>query len=310
MSTYEGYELHSRHIINYFKDKQYKLKDIRPIHIEEYYNYMLTHGKVNPITNERIGLSIRTVRSHKFIIKSALDKAVINDLIKSNPANSVKVTNKKNKDLARPIHFFTSEQANQFIRFVNDKDDVLADLIFITLYYGLRRSEVLGLTLKSVDLEQKRLYIKRTIVKVNDTHDNEQTKTKASEASFVITDDMIPFFMRVIAKKKENKQFYGNEYADSDFLLTWQDGHAFAPDYIYHHFKDLVKEFGRTEMTFHGLRHSCASILYEKGWSPKDIQMWLRHADFYTTMNIYTHIDNFFNTERAENMVGILQIPD
>lgn len=87
------------------------------------------------------------------------------------------------------------------------------------------------------------------------------------------------------------------------------DGRLFAPDYVYHHFKKLVKKFGIPEMTFHGLRHSCASMLYEKGWSAKDIQIWLGHADFYTTMNIYTHIDNLFNTERAEKMEGTLNIP-
>ena len=70
-----------------------------------------------------------------------------------------------------------------------------------------------------------------------------------------------------------------------------------------------MREFGYPNMTFHGLRHSCASILYEKGWSAKDIQLWLRHADYYTTMNIYTHIDNYFNVERSQRIVGTLKIP-
>ena len=43
-------------------------------------------------------------------------------------------------------------------------------------------------------------------------------------------------------------------------------------------------------MRFHDLRHSCASILYDKGWNLKDIQEWLGHADIETTWGIYTHI--------------------
>ena len=43
-------------------------------------------------------------------------------------------------------------------------------------------------------------------------------------------------------------------------------------------------------MRFHDLRHSCASILYDKGWNLKDIQEWLGHADIETTGGIYTHI--------------------
>ncbi len=45
-------------------------------------------------------------------------------------------------------------------------------------------------------------------------------------------------------------------------------------------------------MRFHDLRHSCASILYYKGWKEKDIQEWLGHSDIGTTMGIYTHISN------------------
>ena len=43
-------------------------------------------------------------------------------------------------------------------------------------------------------------------------------------------------------------------------------------------------------MRFHDLRHSCASILYDKGWDLKDIQTWIGHANIKTTANIYTHI--------------------
>ena len=46
----------------------------------------------------------------------------------------------------------------------------------------------------------------------------------------------------------------------------------------------------RISKMFHGLRHSCASILYDKGWELKDIQTWLGHADIETTGGIYTHI--------------------
>ena len=38
------------------------------------------------------------------------------------------------------------------------------------------------------------------------------------------------------------------------------------------------------------MRHSCASILYDKGWDLKDIQTWIGHANIKTTANIYTHI--------------------
>lgn len=55
------------------------------------------------------------------------------------------------------------------------------------------------------------------------------------------------------------------------------------------------------------LDHSTASILYELGWNAKDIQEWLGHADYYTTMNIYTHIDQAHRQEQAHSLDGILE---
>lgn len=111
----------------------------------------------------------------------------------------------------------------------------------------------------------------------------------------------------MLEKKKENKEFFGNTYSQNPELFVWEDGHTIAPDYVYHHFKKLVKEFGRPDITFHALRHSTASLLASRGWHPKEIQEWLRHADFYTTMNIYTHLDQDRLVERFERLTGILK---
>jgi integrase len=53
-----------------------------------------------------------------------------------------------------------------------------------------------------------------------------------------------------------------------------------------------VRRNGLASITFHGLRHSCASMLVNDGFNPKDIQEWLGHSDVRTTMNIYGHLDS------------------
>lgn len=310
LSTYEGYALHSRHVTEYFSAHKLKLKDLKARHFEEYYHYMLTSGKVDRVTGEKAGLAIRTVRSHKFIINAALNQAVLNEIIASNPALNIKVTNKSKKQLARKIQFFTQEEANEFIRFTYKRHDVLADLIYATLYFGLRRSEVLALTEDSVDFKRHKLHIDKTIVKVTTLQKKDRTKTPDSMRTYTLSSEMEEFFHGVIRIKQKNKLFYGDDYQFSPYLFTWEDGHALAPDYVYHHFKKLVKEFGRPEFTFHNLRHSTASILFERKWQPKDIQEWLGHADFYTTMNIYTHISKYHQDERAESLNGTLLLPN
>ncbi|EET60774.1 site-specific recombinase, phage integrase family [Marvinbryantia formatexigens DSM 14469] len=135
------------------------------------------------------------------------------------------------------------------------------------------------------------LHINRTIVKLLTLQGKNETKAPDSCRSYPLTEEMESFFMRVIEKKEANGKYYGNTYHENTFLFTWEDGKPFAPDFVYHHFTRLIKKYGKPGFTFHNLRHSTASMLYEKGWHPKDIQEWLGHADFYTTMNIYTHLE-------------------
>ena len=56
---------------------------------------------------------------------------------------------------------------------------------------------------------------------------------------------------------------------------------------------------------FHDLRYSCASLLYAKGVSLKDIQEWLGHSDISTTSNIYTHLNFDSKVASASAIIGI-----
>lgn len=306
-STLEGYKLHAKHIISYFSEKKILLGEISYKDIDDYCIFMLKEGKINRYTRERSGLSIRTVRSHKFLITSALQKAVLYGYIEKNPAEGVRVTNKKNHQLAKKPQFFTYNEAQKYLEFLKETHDILYDFIKATLIYGLRKSEALGLTTEALDFKNHKLYINRTVVKIVTIHDENATKTFDSDREYPLTPAMEQFWKRVLAKKKENQLFYGNKYISTEFLFTWDDGKPFSPDYVYHHHKKMVEKFGRPGLTVHNLRHSTASILMELGWTAKDIQEWLGHADYSTTMNIYTHISKTLKREKALDLNEIIE---
>ena len=52
-------------------------------------------------------------------------------------------------------------------------------------------------------------------------------------------------------------------------------------------------------MKFHDLRHTCASLLINKGVSPKYIQRQLRHDSIQTTFDRYGHLFPETNEEAA-----------
>lgn len=308
-TTYEGYKMHSKGVIEYFRTKKLKLKDLKARHFSEFYRYQLAEGKINKRTGEKEGYAVRTVRSQKLVITSALNKAVLDEVIRYNPALQVKVTNKSKKKVAKEPRFFTLQELNDFLKFLYTKNDPLTDIIVATTYFGLRRSEVLGIKKSAVDLKKRTLTINYTVVQISTLHEHDGTKTPDSYRTYDLTDEMVSFFTNIIQKRKELQEFYGNTYHHSEYLFTWEDGRPFRPDYIYHHFKRIMKEYGRPEFTFHNLRHTTASVLFEQGWSAKDIQEWLGYADYYTTMNIYTHIEKSHKREKAETLNGIMELP-
>ena len=61
-------------------------------------------------------------------------------------------------------------------------------------------------------------------------------------------------------------------------------------------------------MRFHDIRHTTASVLFDKGWDINEIKEWLGHADIETTANIYTHISHAKRVSLAKDMENTFTI--
>lgn len=292
LSTWEGYKMHSTHIIDYFSECRIKMCELAPKHFQEYYDYQLQYGKRSQKTGERSALAPRTVRSHKNLIVSSLNQAVIEGILSSNPAQYVTVRGKRDKDYRKKEAFLTIAEANDYLDFISVHYPRLLLAAYLGIYYGFRRSEMLGLTWKAVDFDSHKISISQTVVRVITTVEKDRTKTKSSARTLDLLPNVEKMLRRLQQEQQENQAFFGNTYHDTPYILRWENGKPYAPDYLSNAFIKAAKEYGRPELTLHQLRHSCASILFEMGWTPKEIQHWLGHADYYTTMNIYTHLSN------------------
>jgi integrase len=69
--------------------------------------------------------------------------------------------------------------------------------------------------------------------------------------------------------------------------------------------KDVLRK-----ITFHGLRHSCASLLLAKGIPMKEIQDWLGHSTYSTTANTYAHLEKNTKTKSANVLSNTLTFTD
>jgi len=287
-TTYNSYSYTlSSHIIPYFKARKLKVKDITPAVIQKYVNDKLKGG-----------LSANTVRKHLVNISKCLDSAVRQNQIPFNPVKRIEMPKKERYTGAK---HYNEKQIEQLLEI--SKGDPLEIVILLTLFYGLRRSEVLGLKWDAVDFEARVITIKHTVVAVGrTTHRQDRTKNDSSHASFPIPEKIALQLMGWKNRQQELRTLQPNDYHDEGYICTNPNGEMMKPNFISQHFTLLLKKNNMPHIRFHDLRHSSASYLKYLGFDLKDIQTWLRHKDIQTTMNLYTHLD----MESKENIANSL----
>jgi integrase len=87
-----------------------------------------------------------------------------------------------------------------------------------------------------------------------------------------------------------------------------EKGILLNPDYISAAYKKIVKKNNLPDSSFHSLRHSCGSLLLAMGYNIKEIQKWLGHASFQTTMNIYSHTEKDFKNDITDSLSQMISL--
>ena len=291
--TMQGYQVTADgHILPYFDEKKTALADTDCKVLQQYIDLKHSRGRLDG----KGGLSPKSLRAHKNIISQALDMAVKNKLISSNPCQFVILP-----PLVRyESTFYNDKQLKDL--FCALRDDPIFPMVKITALYGLRRSELLGLQWDSIDFERKTMTIRHTVSKVTEVIAKDKTKNASSRRTFPLIADALEIFQQAKCQEKQNRLAFGREYQENSYVFKWADGHTYSPDYVSHRFNDLLKKHNLPHIRFHELRHSCASMLISMGWSLKDVQEWLGHSDIQMTANIYSHLDIARKTNIAASL--------
>jgi len=297
MTTYASYAvcIKSR-IIPYFKKFKLALKDVTPKHIQDYYQYEL---------NEK-GLSPNTVIHRHANIRKALQYAFKVGLIAFNPAD--RIERPKTGKFVGSI--YDAGELEALFAVVKNQPIELA--VILGAFYGLRRSEIVGLKWNAIDFEKKTLTIKHTVTEVRVDGkviivEKDRTKTKSSHRTLPLVEPFEKLLQRLKAEQECNQKVCGKAYCREylGYIYVNELGERIKPGYITQNFSLMLSNHGLKKIRFHDLRHSCASLLYANGVSLKEIQEWLGHSDISTTSNIYTHLDFSSKVASANAIIGV-----
>ena len=279
--TYSSYVNAVKSIIApYFRKKKILLRDLQAHDIQMFYQEQLQRVKASSVIHYHANI-------HK-----ALKYAVKNDMIPSNPADKVERP-KQDKFYG---NFYDRDELNKLFEAVAGTKLELP--VLLGAFYGLRRSEIVGLKWSAIDFEQNTITISHTVTSCNLDGKcvivaKDTTKTKSSRRTL----PLVPYFheklLAVKAQQERNQKLCGRSYNREflEYICVDDIGDRFKPNYITSQFPKLLERNGFRKIRFHDLRQSCASLLLASGVPMKHIQEWLGHSDFSTTANIYAHLD-------------------
>ena len=282
-TTYQGYIHTSHRIISYFDRvfPEIKLSELKAMQLQRFYNDMYASG-----------ISANTIKHYHANIHKALKYAIKMNLLTVNESEK---TERPKMEKFEAMFYNEHELGRLFNAFRGDRMELV---VLIAAYYGLRRSEIIGLKWDAIDFEKKKLTVreKAYVIKENGksvTKFHNQLKTTSSHRTL----PLIPYIEELLKEKKERNEYLSkilkHEYCHDydEYICTDNFGNLITPVYVTDHFASMIRKHRLKKLRFHDLRHSCASLLLASGIPLKEIQDWLGHSTFQVTADFYSHLE-------------------
>ena len=157
--------------------------------------------------------------------------------------------------------------------------------IFLGAFYGLRRSEAIGLKWDAIDFQNDTITIRHTVVscyidgkRVQKAQDI--TKTKSSMRTL----PLIPAFKELLQHKKQQQNEFqrmcGKSY-NKDYLgyiCVDEMGRLLSPHYLTEAFAKLLKKHGLRKIRYHDLRHLYVKHTTKKYFLQKQKSQTIKHT--------------------------------
>ena len=283
-----------------------KLQELRALDLERFYAEKLSAG-----------LSPATVEKFHVIIHSALDAAIRSRLITVNEAK--RVNNKPHAtttadDVAR--HCWSPEEAAAFLAAARDAGAQPAAFYALALTTGMRRAELCGLKWADIDLPGGRVAVQRQLL--HGGPDPVFTGLKGKRARTVdIAADIVELLRAQRAAQAQIKMRHRRRYHDHDLVFAKDvDGIGRARNVLglplqannigERDFAPLVAKAGVRRIKFHGLRHTCATLLLAANVPSKVVQERLGHKNISTTLDVYAHVLPSMQRDASDRLSALL----
>ena len=252
-----------------------ELKKLTPVHIQGLYRAKLDEG-----------LGLRSVEYIHTTLNKALKQAVRWQLMSRNVAEAVTAP----KGRKREMLTLDREQTRRL--FLTAKGDRLETLYVLAVTAGLRQGELLGLRWTDIDLEAGTLTVKRSLGYEKDGPYYTEGKRDRSRRRVELGPSTTAALKAHRKRQNEERLAYAGLWEDHELIFPDENGRPIRARNLNRRFQKLLQraELEDLGLTFHGLRHTCATLMLLKDVPIKVVSERLGHADVALTLRIYSHV--------------------
>lgn len=285
VKTQEEYELRIyRHILPELG--AISLNKLTAEDLQRFYNRLKKGGRLSGVDLYGPGLSDRSVRGCHVTCRAALDRAVRDGLLSSNPALGCKLPPASKREM----QVLTREEMQRFL--IQAKEEGYHELFLLELTTGLRRGELLALQWEDLNFKTGELRVTKQVSRLHGKLTVTEPKTKAS-ARTVILPPAVTELLRARQKVTGSRWMFPSPKR-VDVPLD--------PAAVRKLMDRLLERARCKKVRFHDLRHTFATTALEYGMDVKTLSTVIGHSSAATTLNIYTHITDEMRAAAAVNI--------
>jgi integrase len=271
-TTYESYERMTR---NHIKPQlgHIRLQNLTQPQVQKLLEALYREGK-----------SARTVLYTRSVLHRALDMARRWGLITRNVSEGVEAPRGR---AVRAAKAFTVDEARTLLEYAKGKP--LEALYVLTVTYGLRRGEVLGLKWEDVDFDHGTLSVRRSVSRLQDGLRERAVKTEQANRVLPLVGNVPDVLRAHLQRQRRERLRVGPKWRDTGYIFTAPYGGIMEPRNLHYHFKRDLAAAGLGDHRFHDLRHSAATFLIALGVPLPTVAAILGHSSPRITLDVYAH---------------------
>lgn len=290
------YTLNETGLKEYFH--KMRIKDIKRFHVVEYL-----------ANEEKEGRAL--IPDKYMVLKSIFGKATEWEVIKDNPTQHIKEPKRKKK----PVGYYNEDELNHLFSVLDNVYPKHRIMIKLAAIGGLRRAEVAGIREECINFDNNSIYVDKQLRHSSVKKEfylapvkNKKPRTVYFPHEFM--EELKSYYIEQKARRLQLGNLWtplkDNEGEPINLLLVKENGYPAHLNTLGNEWLKIIKRNNLKRITFHELRHSCASLMVKKGINFKIIQERLGHANIGITLDTYSHLEEEEHIESTNVFSDIL----